>query len=44
MSAAGMDGGAMGVGVFGATGVGAGLRKTSFPGATGATNGAAVGR
>ena len=39
----GIDRGATGVGVF-AAGAGAALRETSFPGATGATNGAAVGR
>jgi len=40
---AGINGSAIGVGVFGAR-AGAVLRRTSFPGTTGATNGAAVGR
>jgi hypothetical protein len=43
ISVDGIDGGATGVGTF-AAGAVAPLRKMSFPGATGATNGAAVGR
>jgi hypothetical protein len=43
ISVDGIDGGGTGVGTFAAS-AGAALRNMSFPGTTGATNGAAVGR